>query len=148
MLFNNMNHWVYELCEFWGVHDGDNEECRLLGYEIPVRTSQKTLRLRYKVQPVNALLRLEIFTAASMKNGVFWDVKPCGFCKNRRFGGKYRLHHKSDRLLHGFKSHQTVLLMAYLHRSEFWITRKHSVSVTASVSFFRWEERDILLLVT
>jgi hypothetical protein len=21
------------------------------------------------------------------KNGVFWDVKPCGFCKNRRFGG-------------------------------------------------------------
>jgi hypothetical protein len=21
-----------------------------------------------------------------MKNGVFWDVTPCGFCKNRRFG--------------------------------------------------------------
>jgi hypothetical protein len=22
-----------------------------------------------------------------MKNGVFWDVTPCGCCKNRRFGG-------------------------------------------------------------
>jgi hypothetical protein len=22
-----------------------------------------------------------------MKNGVFWDVTPCGYCKNRRFGG-------------------------------------------------------------
>jgi hypothetical protein len=21
------------------------------------------------------------------KNGVVWDVTPCGFCKNRRFGG-------------------------------------------------------------
>jgi hypothetical protein len=21
------------------------------------------------------------------KNGVFWDLTPCGFCKNRRFGG-------------------------------------------------------------
>jgi hypothetical protein len=22
-----------------------------------------------------------------MKNDVFWDVSPCGSCKNRRFGG-------------------------------------------------------------
>jgi hypothetical protein len=26
-----------------------------------------------------------------MKNGVFWDVTACGSCKNRRFGGTYRL---------------------------------------------------------
>jgi hypothetical protein len=26
-----------------------------------------------------------------MKNAVFWDVKPCGCCKNRRFGGTYHL---------------------------------------------------------
>jgi hypothetical protein len=32
-------------------------------------------------------VRLEVFTAVSMKNGVFWDVTPCGSCKNRRFGG-------------------------------------------------------------
>jgi hypothetical protein len=23
----------------------------------------------------------------AVKNGVFWDVTPCGSCKNRRFGG-------------------------------------------------------------
>jgi hypothetical protein len=26
-------------------------------------------------------------TPFDMKNGVFWDVTPCGSCKNRRFGG-------------------------------------------------------------
>jgi hypothetical protein len=32
-------------------------------------------------------VRLEVFTAVTMKNGVFWDDTPCGSCKNRRFGG-------------------------------------------------------------
>jgi hypothetical protein len=32
-------------------------------------------------------VRLEVFTAVTVKNGVFWDVTPCGSCKNRRFGG-------------------------------------------------------------
>jgi hypothetical protein len=27
-----------------------------------------------------------------LKNAVFWDVTPCGSCKNRRFRGSYRLH--------------------------------------------------------
>jgi hypothetical protein len=33
------------------------------------------------------VVKLEVFTAVTMKNGVFWDVMPCGSCKNRRFGG-------------------------------------------------------------
>jgi hypothetical protein len=33
------------------------------------------------------VVRLEVFPAVTMKNGVFWDVTPCGSCKNRRFGG-------------------------------------------------------------
>jgi hypothetical protein len=32
-----------------------------------------------------------------MKNVVFWDVAPCGSCKNRRFGVVYRLHHQVDK---------------------------------------------------
>jgi hypothetical protein len=32
-------------------------------------------------------VRFEVFTAVTMKNGVFWDVTPCGPCKNRRFVG-------------------------------------------------------------
>jgi LSD1 subclass zinc finger protein len=26
----------------------------------------------------------------TMENGVFWDVTPCGSCRNRRFGETYR----------------------------------------------------------
>jgi hypothetical protein len=35
--------------------------------------------------------------AVTMKNAVFWDVMPCGSCKNRRFGVTYHLHcHQGD----------------------------------------------------
>jgi hypothetical protein len=33
----------------------------------------------------------------TMKNGVFWDVTPCGSCENRRFGGTWRLLHQGDK---------------------------------------------------
>jgi hypothetical protein len=36
---------------------------------------------------VYCFVRFEVFTAMTMKNGIFWDVTPCGSCKNRRFGG-------------------------------------------------------------
>jgi hypothetical protein len=32
-------------------------------------------------------IRFEVFTVLTMKNGVFWDVTPCGSCKNRRNRG-------------------------------------------------------------
>jgi hypothetical protein len=32
-----------------------------------------------------------------MKNAVFRDVGPSGYRKNRRFGGKYPLHHEGDK---------------------------------------------------
>jgi hypothetical protein len=35
---------------------------------------------------------------AKIKNTVFWDVTPCESCKNRRFGGKYRLHYQNDKI--------------------------------------------------
>jgi hypothetical protein len=33
----------------------------------------------------------------TLKNGVFWDVTPCGSCKNRRFGGSWPLLHQGDK---------------------------------------------------
>jgi hypothetical protein len=27
-------------------------------------------------------VRFEVFTAVTIKNGIFWDVTPCGSCKN------------------------------------------------------------------
>jgi hypothetical protein len=32
-------------------------------------------------------VRFEVFTAVTKKNGVLWDVTPCGSCKNQRFAG-------------------------------------------------------------
>jgi hypothetical protein len=29
----------------------------------------------------------ELGTTLTLKNGILWDVTPCGSCKNRRFGG-------------------------------------------------------------
>jgi hypothetical protein len=37
--------------------------------------------------------------ALTMKNAVFWDVKPCGSYKNRRFGGMCLFHHQADKNL-------------------------------------------------
>jgi hypothetical protein len=34
------------------------------------------------------------FTAVTMKNAVFWNVTPCGSCKNRCFGRTDCLHHQ------------------------------------------------------
>jgi hypothetical protein len=32
-----------------------------------------------------------------LQDGVFWDIMPCGSCKNRRFGGTQRLLHQGDK---------------------------------------------------
>jgi hypothetical protein len=45
------------------------------------------------------LVRFEVFTAVTMKNGVFWDVKPYGSCKNGRFGGTQHLLYQGDKNL-------------------------------------------------
>jgi hypothetical protein len=39
----------------------------------------------------------EIFTAVTMNNAVFWDVAPCGFIMNRRFGRTCRLRLQDGR---------------------------------------------------
>jgi hypothetical protein len=42
-------------------------------------------------------VRSVVFTAVTMKNAIFWDVMPCGSCKNRHCGGTYRLRHQGDK---------------------------------------------------
>jgi hypothetical protein len=36
---------------------------------------------------IHRFVRFEVFMVVTMKNGVFWDVTPCGSYKNQRFGG-------------------------------------------------------------
>jgi hypothetical protein len=40
------------------------------------------------VEMVQVMMKTAVETPnLTLKNGVFWDVTPCGSCKNRRFGG-------------------------------------------------------------
>jgi hypothetical protein len=43
-------------------------------------------------------VKSQVFMAVTMKNTVFWDVTPCCPCKNRRYGGTYRLHHQGGKI--------------------------------------------------
>jgi hypothetical protein len=56
-------------------------------------------------------VRSDVFTAVTMKNAVFWDVMPCGTCKNRGFGGTYLLNHQGDK-------YRQVKMMEAIHFSE------------------------------
>jgi hypothetical protein len=46
-----------------------------------------------------AFFKVDTFYRISLtlKNGVFWVVTLCGSCKNRRFGGTWRLLHQGDK---------------------------------------------------
>jgi hypothetical protein len=34
-----------------------------------------------------SVYRFQVFKAVTMMNVVFWDVSPCGSCKNKHLGG-------------------------------------------------------------
>jgi hypothetical protein len=42
-------------------------------------------------------VKFEVFTVVTMKNAVFWDVTPCGSCKNQCFRETCHLHHQGDK---------------------------------------------------
>jgi hypothetical protein len=46
-----------------------------------------TIKIYYAAKNHVVIVRFEVFMAVTIKNGVFWDVMPCGSGKNRHFGG-------------------------------------------------------------
>jgi hypothetical protein len=38
----------------------------------------------------------EVFHGGDYEECCFWGMTPCGCCKNRRFGGRYRFHHHGN----------------------------------------------------
>jgi hypothetical protein len=70
--------------------------------------------------------RFEVFTVVTMKNAAFWDVTPCGSCKNRRFGGTSVLTRRRSLKVtlfdvvheHAHKYHATCIQTTYqTHRN-------------------------------
>jgi hypothetical protein len=52
-------------------------------------------------------VRFAVSTAVTMKNTVFWDVAPCRYFVNRRFGETYRLHLQGIRNPRAIRSSET-----------------------------------------
>jgi hypothetical protein len=63
------------LCNVRVFHGGDYEECRLLGYKNPVLTSRETHYISTTEPSQLIYVRFEAFTAVTMKNAVFGDIK-------------------------------------------------------------------------
>jgi hypothetical protein len=63
----------------------------------PSFSPNRKYRQNYNLAYSLSYVRFEVFTAVTMKNGIFWDVMPCGSCKSWRFGGRYHLHHRGDK---------------------------------------------------
>jgi hypothetical protein len=65
------------LCMIWGFHGGDYKGCRLLGYKIPVRTSQETHYI--SATAINQLMLCKIWGFHGS------DYEECRLlvCKNR-----------------------------------------------------------------
>jgi hypothetical protein len=51
------------------------------------RSSFRNVAFLEFVIPDEQSVRFEVYTAVTMKNGVFCDVTSCGSCKNHRYGG-------------------------------------------------------------
>jgi hypothetical protein len=58
----------------------DNIKMDLLEIELSVVDWIGLAQDRYRWRAI-------VNSVMNMQNGVFWDVTPCGCCKNRRFGG-------------------------------------------------------------
>jgi hypothetical protein len=71
---------------------------------VPVRLLLMPFNYNYLQAVANKYRELaeHLLTSSQIsvsKNGVFWDATPCGSCKNRRFGGTWRLLHQGDKNL-------------------------------------------------
>jgi hypothetical protein len=55
----------------------------------PINYFQVSFRFRNSVITIGTSQQILL-----LKNAIFWDVTPRGSCKNRCFGGTYRLHHQ------------------------------------------------------
>jgi hypothetical protein len=64
-----------KVCDF---HGGDYEECRLVEYKNPIRTSQEIHYVSATETTGYCYVRFRVFTEVTMKNAVFLDMTPCG----------------------------------------------------------------------
>jgi hypothetical protein len=65
----------YPLYRMLGEPQNQNDHCGVQKNLLPFPETEP--------QSSKVHVRLKVFTAVAMKNGVFWGVTPCGSCKNQ-----------------------------------------------------------------
>jgi hypothetical protein len=78
-----------------------------------------------------------------MKNAIFWDVTPCGSCKNRRLDGTYNLHNQGDKKRRARNDVSSVLRL--LGTANF---PSSQILVTLMIEAIRSSERSVLTRAT
>jgi hypothetical protein len=83
-----------------------------------------------------------------MKNAVFWDVAPCRFCVNRRFGGKYRLHLQGRKIRERGTSESRWLQSDSLHFTDIELNNRTSSRIymtgTSHQNNCKWQQRKLV----
>jgi hypothetical protein len=85
-------------CKIWGFQGCDCGDCRLLRYRNPIRTSHEAHYVSAAEPNRLRLCKIWGSHGSDWRNIVSWYVTPCGSCKNRHFGGRYR-HHQGEKKL-------------------------------------------------
>jgi hypothetical protein len=96
--FHKTRHFLSTLKDLFRIPDVIYTSSSILYFALQMpfafRLTVPVLIGKEQVEPIgmemNSLIsyvRFEVFTSVTMKNGVLWEVTPCGYCKNRRFGG-------------------------------------------------------------
>jgi hypothetical protein len=117
--------WSQEILRrIWGLHGGDYEERRLLGYKNPVRTSQEKHYL-YATEPS----RLMLCKILRFSRRWLWRMLSSGIYKTSSYftGDTLRLRYGSH----------PVNVMYDLTFSRWWLWRMSSSGTWCSVGLFR-----------
>jgi tRNA(Arg) A34 adenosine deaminase TadA len=82
------------------LHGADMTDCKIYMTSRPLHVCRRACYWSFIVYRIvmhhgptedgtgsREYVRVEDFTAVTMKNGVFWDATPCDCRNNRRFGG-------------------------------------------------------------
>jgi hypothetical protein len=106
------------------------------------------------------LFRFEVLTGVTKKNAVFLDVTQCCSCKNRSFGGTYRLHHQGGEnqraifqlLVTGYIIPSSLILstlmLEAIHPSESrFVQELHGITSQKAAYFTRYSYAPLTLTV-
>jgi hypothetical protein len=73
--------------------------CCWIFHKINPSWLQDTVSCNLSLMKLMQYVRFQVFTAVTMKNVIFWDVTPCGSCKNWCFRGMYCLDHHGNTVI-------------------------------------------------